>query len=545
MGLLSSADWRIAQAIAGIGHANPFLPERVDLERRALGAQYKDFGPIIVLRPGEPVADAFGNVPALRARAEGLLAEARRRLVEGHHATRDELLVYEDLALYVMYARYMSFLDGLVIKSLARRDWNARVRFWDDFLRDFEELLKPPGRELPSRHDPAVIFALLFQIERAFTHIFGRIIGGSMAAARLRAAVWQSIFTSNMRRYVRSFHKTMVDLPTLIVGPSGSGKELVARAIGLSCYVPFDAATGRFKAGEVETYVPLNLSALAPTLIESELFGHAKGAFTGATKDRRGWLELCGEHGAVFLDEIGELDPAIQVKLLRVLESRRFEKVGGTDPIGFQGKIIAATNRNLAAEMRAGRFRADFYYRLCADQITTPSLAEQLADRPEDLEGLVRFVAHEALAKKSDGRPEVDFEPPDQDAFAAEAEQLTEEVVNWIDRHLGREYAWPGNFRELGQCVRNIMIRGTYSPPSLRDGGTATRGPLEELLGQVREAGLTADALLGRYYAIAYERSGRDYKAAGERLGVDWRTVKTRMDHDFLEKITRPTTATS
>src|SRR5262249_47187426 len=98
MGLLPSADWRVAQAIAGIGHANPFLPERVELERRALGAQYKDFGPVIVLRPGGPILDAFGNVPALKARAEVLVAEARRRLVEGHHARRDDLLVYEDLA---------------------------------------------------------------------------------------------------------------------------------------------------------------------------------------------------------------------------------------------------------------------------------------------------------------------------------------------------------------------------------------------------------------------------------------------------------------
>jgi hypothetical protein len=117
---------------------------------------------------------------------------------------------------------------------------------------------------------------------------------------------------------------------------------------------------------------------------------------------------------------------------------------------------------------------------------------------------------------------------------------LTAEVVGWIDRELGRGYAWPGNFRELGQCVRNVMIRGSYRPPSTPRGGPG--GPVEELVQQVREVELTAEDLLARYCALAFERAGRSFTAAGRRLGLDWRVVKRRLDPVFLERLHRPRT---
>jgi DNA-binding NtrC family response regulator len=541
MSLLPAADWRAATAIAGIGYVNPFLPERVELERRALGPRYKEEGPVIRARAGESVEDLLGNVPAMRNRADTLVSQIRQRLVDGHPATRDELLIYEDLSLYVLYSRYMNSLDGLVTKSVKRSGWDGKVgESWPRFLTDFHYYFQLPGCQLPSRHDPCVIFAGLFQIERAFSHIYRRIMGGSMRAARLRAAAWQSIFTRDMRRYLRSLHKTMADVPTLIVGPSGSGKELVAHAIGKSCFIPFDPDAGRFLVSKAEMYVPLNLSALAPTLIESELFGHVKGAFSWAHKDREGWLEQCGKYGAVFLDEIGELDAAIQVKLLRVLESRRFQRVGDTEPLRFEGKIIAATNRDLATEIHAGRFRHDLYYRLCADQVVTPSLAEQLADRPEDLTEMVRFIAGKVLVKQADDSDEIAVGSTYDDGLAEEVERLVAEVVAWIDRELGRDYAWPGNFRELGQCVRNVMIRGSYHPTEAPQDHGGRLGPVEELLRQVRGVEVTADELLGRYYALAYHRSDESYTAAARRLGVDWRVVKGRLDQAFLERLLHP-----
>jgi DNA-binding NtrC family response regulator len=537
MALLPSAEWRAAEAIAGIGYCNPFLPERVELEQRALGPRYIETGPIIRAQLGEGLNTLFGNVPAMQERAKALVTEIGRRLEAGQPAIRAELLVYEDLALYLLYCRYLSNLDGLVSVSLQQAKWDGQVGFWKDFLSDFHQFFLANGRELPSHHDPKIILAGFFQIQRAFALIYDSIVGGSMPAARLRASVWESIFTRDMRRYTRSLHRVMAELPTLVVGPSGSGKELVARAIGLSCFVPFDPGKRCFVADQAETYVPLNLSALAPTLIESELFGHVKGAFTFAHKDREGWLERCGEHGAVFLDEIGELDPAIQVKLLRVLETRMFQKVGSTDTLPFKGKIIAATNRDLAAEMHAGRFRHDLYYRLCADQIVTPSLAEQLADRPEDLPEMVRFIAHEVLVKRTDEPNGLDLGHDADDGFTEEVERLTAEVVAWIDRELGRGYAWPGNFRELGQCFRNVMIRGSYRPPSAARNRVGELNPVEELLTQVREATATRDEFLGRYYALVLHLSDGNLRNAGRRLGVDWRTVKVQLDQAFLDRL--------
>src|SRR6185369_1282817 len=142
-----------------------------------------------------------------------------------------------------------------------------------------------------------------------------------------------------------------------------------------------------------QTFFPINISALSPTLVESELFGHRRGAFTGAVADRRGWLETCPDLGSVFLDELGDMDPAIQVKLLRVIETRTFHPVGDTAARQFRGKLIAATNRDLSAAMAKGQFREDLYYRLCSDQISTPSLAEQLAASPGVLRELVFYMA--------------------------------------------------------------------------------------------------------------------------------------------------------
>jgi transcriptional regulator with PAS, ATPase and Fis domain len=305
----------------------------------------------------------------------------------------------------------------------------------------------------------------------------------------------------------------------------------VARAVGRSLYTEFDPGERRFAENR---YYALNLSAFAPTLIEPELFGSVRGAFSDAT-DRVGWLEECGSSGgvnAVFLDEIGELDEAIQVKLLRLLQDRRYSRVGETRKVlrEFKGKIIAATNRDLAAEMRAGRFRRDFYYRLCADVITTPGLRDQLADRPGDLPEIVRYVVRRRVLPSEGTRGEP--------LAGAEIDYLVAEVVAWIGHNLEVGYSWPGNFRELEQCVRNLMIRNDYQPPGVGQ-PEETGNPIEAFLRTVREGSLTSDALLGQYYALVLLRTG-SYTAASERLKVDWRTLKKRLDREFLSRAIGP-----
>ncbi|HTB63142.1 MAG TPA: sigma 54-interacting transcriptional regulator, partial [Opitutales bacterium] len=345
-------------------------------------------------------------------------------------------------------------------------------------------------------------------------------IGSSAEARRLRARVWQSIFTRDMARFERALVGRMGDLITLITGPSGSGKELVARAIALSQHVPFDVTRREFAQDYLRGLYPINLAALSPTLIESELFGHRRGSFTGALGDRLGYFEVCGPHGTVFLDEIGETDLGIQVKLLRVLQTRMFQRIGDTEPRMFAGKIVAATNRDLAQEMRAGRFREDLYYRLCADHVRTPALREILRDSPGELPTLIRHIAARIAG-------------PD------EAKALTEEASVMLQKSLPADYSWPGNFRELEQAVRNVLVHGDYSPEATgthtdglvnghdaaKQNGTNGHHSAETLLAALEGGQLTADELLSRYISRVHHMAG-SYEEAARRLGLDRRTVK-------------------
>jgi DNA-binding NtrC family response regulator len=497
--LFTSDSRRFAGAVAELTTTNPFGEERVALEREALGDAFS---------PGQPFwsLDVEGgarnpNVAAIADRASHLVTEARERLAEAACAGRTppggELETYEDLVIYHLYHRYT---DQFLSMTTTLPD--SRVGFYRVFESEFRHLLDFEGLTLPTQWSPGHIFACFSQVRRAFHFIFRSLVGRSAASARLRGAAWQSIFSRDMRRFRRSLYDRMGDLTTLITGPTGTGKEVVARAIGMSLYVPFDTKSERFAGDLADAVSAVNLSALSPTLIESELFGHRKGSFTGAIEDREGWLESCGPWGTVFLDEIGELDVAIQVKLLRVLQLRTFQRLGETRPRSFQGKIIAATNRDLPHEMARGRIREDFYYRLCADVLTTPSLREQIAGNADELRHMVLYIARHVAGEE-------------------EADAVTAETEAFIRGSLGLDYPWPGNFRELEQCVRNVVVRGEYRP--------ARHTPAPDSLATALEDGsLTADELVARYCRHLFARFG-SYQEVARRTGLDWRTVKAKV----------------
>ncbi len=208
------------------------------------------------------------------------------------------------------------------------------------------------------------------------------------------------------------------DSSVLVLGESGTGKEVVARAI-------HDSSPRRNGA-----FVAVNCGAIPSELLESELFGHEKGAFTGAYASRRGRFEIA-EGGTLFLDEIGDMSLPMQVKLLRVLQERVFERVGSHQPIRCDVRIIAATHRNLEDSIARGQFRGDLFYRLNVFPIEMPALRE----RVDDLETLV----HEfALANTRAGRPMLEVAPAAMSAL--------------------RGYAWPGNVRELGNLIERLSI---------------------------------------------------------------------------------------
>jgi transcriptional regulator with AAA-type ATPase domain len=504
--LFTEAESTLARAVGALTASNPFLPERLEAERAALGNAFDPAG-TLWHSPAEP--EPAPNVVRIAARATTLAEAARARLADGVRPRAEEVGLYEDLVLYVLYERHQG---ALFAWFRGRSAPSGRVPVFDHVRRELAQYLDVRGLASPLRAQAAHVFAGYYQVRRAFHHIHANILGESGPARRLRAAVWQSIFTRDGRRYRRALYARMGDVATLVTGPSGTGKELVARAIGLSGYIPFDEKTEAFAEPAAGAVFPLNLSALSPTLIESELFGHRRGAFTGALEDRKGWFEACPAVGAVFLDEIGEVEPAIQVKLLRVLQTRTFQRLGDIADRTFAGKLIAATNRDLRQALAAGRFREDFYYRLCADLLVMPSLAERLRDTPAELGTLLR-----AIARRVAGDEEADD-------IAAEAEA-------WIARHLGPDYPWPGNVRELEQCVRNLVIRGTYEPQRSAPGDAKS-----EFLAAVDAGALGADALLRRYCTWVYAQTG-SYSETARRLGLDPRTARDRVDPTWLAAV--------
>jgi Nif-specific regulatory protein len=267
----------------------------------------------------------------------------------------------------------------------------------------------------------------------------------------------------------------------LIEGESGTGKELAARALHRNSH----RAT--------KPFVAINCAAIPETLLESDLFGHERGAFTGAAVQKKGRLEVA-DGGVVFLDEIGELAPALQVKLLRVLQEREFERVGGTHPIKIDVRLIAATNRDLSEAVRNGDFRQDLYYRLAVVKLTMPPLREHR----EDIPMLTRHFVQK-YAKRS----KVKAKPVSREAMAA--------LVN---------YEWPGNVRELENAIERALVMGSSDAVLL-----------EDLPESLLEQESPAEMCEGKYHASvkelkkqlimdAVEQTRGNYVEAAGMLGV-------------------------
>ncbi len=214
-------------------------------------------------------------------------------------------------------------------------------------------------------------------------------------------------------------HVSQTDSTVLITGESGTGKELIARAI----HVNSDR--------KPHPFIAVNCSAFVETLLESELFGHEKGAFTGAVKTKPGRFELA-QNGTLFLDEIGDLAPQVQVKLLRVLETRQFERVGGTKPITMKVRIIVATNKDLKNEIKDKRFREDLFYRINVVNIHLPPLRERVEDLPQLIEYFLQKFRKKFRKKIKHISP---------DAF---------EILY--------SYNWPGNIRELENVLEHVFV---------------------------------------------------------------------------------------
>src|SRR5512137_500102 len=281
----------------------------------------------------------------------------------------------------------------------------------------------------------------------------------------------------------------------LVTGESGTGKEVVARSIH-----------GRSDRRD-QPFVAINCGAIPEGLIESELFGHEKGSFTGAVDAKAGLFEVAGS-GTLFLDEVGELPLHVQVKLLRALQERRARRVGGNADIAFSARVIAATNRALEAEVKAGRFREDLFYRLNVIQLRMPPLRERRGDIPAFLEFFLRRFTAEL------GRSEAAFSPEALDLLLA--------------------WQWPGNIRELANVVERAATLSDESiigpealPPALR--GAELRAAPAEIPTSGIDLQAYLDALERRALEQALERTGGNKTEAARLLALTFRSLRYRL----------------
>ncbi|MBU8901980.1 MAG: sigma-54 dependent transcriptional regulator [Victivallales bacterium] len=274
----------------------------------------------------------------------------------------------------------------------------------------------------------------------------------------------------------------------LLSGESGTGKEVIAQALHLL-------------SGRKGKFVPVHCAALSANLLESELFGHEKGSFTGATDTKHGRFELA-DGGTLFLDEIGEIDPQIQVKLLRVLESRSFERVGGVETINTKARIISATNRNLMEMVKEGSFREDLFYRLDVININLPPLR----DRSEDIPALVeKFIA--------------EF-----------AEENNKKIKSISDAAIAviQKYPWPGNIRELRNCIERMLV--ICNDDMLDVNNLPENIRANKLTETKAENPLDLDQNEAILITKALEECQGNRTLAAEKLGISRRTLHRRLN---------------
>ena len=320
--------------------------------------------------------------------------------------------------------------------------------------------------------------ARVAEMEAQLDERFGveRLTGRSRAIVRVMEQV----------RHIASTRATV-----LIEGETGTGKGLVAQAVH------------RLSPRKAERFVWVNCGALAEGVIESELFGHERGAFTGASAMRRGRFELA-DGGTLFLDEIGELSPTVQVKLLRVLQDRSFERVGGSETLRTDVRLIAATNRDLATEVRAGRFREDLFYRLGVVRIGMPPLRERPEDIPLLVEGFIREFDREHGRK------------------------VTGITRGVLDRLMG--YSWPGNVRQLRNTIEGMVVfaegRRALDLSDLPDALREVESAGEKLELRV---GMTVAEAERQLVAATLRHCGNDKPRAAAMLGIGLRTLYRKL----------------
>ncbi|MDD5676497.1 MAG: sigma 54-interacting transcriptional regulator [Kiritimatiellae bacterium] len=480
---LSDDDRAFFRLVGEAAFSNPFSDERAETDLKIIG----------------PSARRVNAARALQAMMETVAARVATLDAAGHGDVRrfagEDRQLVETAFLFDAFHQWIDAFDQLILDQIKAGDASLLVPFASSA---HTRLIGRGFTADAFQH----YFAVFYQLRRAFYFINQGLIGHSPCMKALRERLWNNVFTHDIRWYERFLWDHMEDFSTVLLGETGTGKGAAAAAIGRSGYIPFNIEKECFAESFTRSFVSINLSQFVPALLESELFGHRKGAFTGAIDRHDGVLARCSPHGAIFLDEIGDVTVPVQIKLLQVLQERTFAPVGGHEMLRFRGRVIAATNKPLDKLRQQGHFRDDFFYRLCSDVITVPSLRQRLQEDPGELNELLNHVI-----KRLTGR---------------ESEPLIAGIQAAFRAQLGDRYPWPGNVRELEQAVRRILLTKQYEGDLM---SRAAPDVQAHLLAGIEEGNLNAEALLSAYCRLLYQRYGT-YEEVARRTHLDRRTVK-------------------
>jgi DNA-binding NtrC family response regulator len=470
--------------LSRVGFANPFSEDRERLDSEFCG-----------LPTGTPRPKVLA---CLLQRVSAFLAQLDTNgLVDPAHCRAEDREALMFLCLFERFHHHIDDFDALIPRQIEGGDRSLVVPFGPMLM----EALMAFGF---SESEAARGVALCWQARRAYYFMERKLTGSSPCMRALRERLWTNVFTATPQAYLSALCERMEDFSTLLLGETGSGKGMAAYALGCSGFIPYDPGSRTFNASFTQAFVSLNLSQYPEALIESELFGHRKGAFTGAVEAHEGVFARCSPHGSIFLDEIGEVPVAIQIKLLRVLQERVFQPVGSHQQHRFAGRVIAATNQSIARLRAEGSFRDDFYYRLCSDTIAVPSLRMRLDEDPNELIRLCGAILARIMGEGDE----------------EQAMRMASELAGCVPA----DYAWPGNVRELEQAVRSLLLTGQYQPvPAIR-----SDDDLPAWLRAAQSGQLSSSALLAAYCRHLYARHGQ-YGDVARVTGLDWRTVKKHL----------------
>ena len=482
---ITKEDRDFFQIVSRASLSNPFSDERAELD----------------LMIGECSPDVSESVriecvsQKIKERVEKLEREGKADT--GLFSGEDKVIMQSSFMFEIFFLFSKKF-DDLIAKQLKAGESTCSVPFGKDAMALF--IRRGFNPEEARRY-----FAILYQLKRAYYFIDKALIGQSLCMHDLKRHLWNNVFTYDLRLYERYLINRMEDFSTLLLGDTGTGKGTAAEAIGRSGFIPYNPDKNIFNNSFVSNFIQINLSLYSESLIESELFGHKKGAFTSAINQHDGIFSRCGQYGSILLDEIGDISLTIQLKLLQILQERTFSPVGSHEIKKFKGRVIAATNKSLEELRKMGLFRSDFYYRLCSDCIVVPSLYERIQQNPNELQLILAKIINRLTGEESD--------------------ELVSLVLESIEKSPGQDYQWPGNVRELEQATRRILISREYTGENI----LPDMGIKDRLISGIESQSLDSQELLSGYCAFLYERFGT-YEEVSRRMNLDRRTVKKHIE---------------